>query len=116
MRCVGCTISRLMSSWPGSAIWTGMAFMACEPRDTRSIAIPKHGGRSWPMTRSRTLSEKLALSILARDGISAIWQLHLAAADAHLTGHPIAAASIVEIADAAEEAWFRAEGARAFAV
>jgi len=36
--------------------------------------------------------------------------------DAHRTGHPIAAASIVEIADAAEEAWFRAEGARAFAV
>ena len=88
--------------------------MACEPRDTRSIATPKHGGRSWSMTRS--LSEKLALSIFARDGIAAIWQLHLAATDAHRTGHPIAAASIVEIADAAEDAWLRAEGVREFAV
>ena len=68
------------------------------------------------MTRSRTLSEKLALSILAREGIAAVWQLHLAAADAHRTGHPSAAASIVEVADAAEEAWFRAEGVREFAV
>jgi hypothetical protein len=68
------------------------------------------------MTCSRTLSEKLALSILAREGISAIWQLHLAAADAHRTSHPVAAASIVEIAAAAEDAWLRAEGAREFAV
>jgi hypothetical protein len=48
------------------------------------------------MTRDRTLTEKLALSILARDGIAAVWQLHLAAADAHRTGHPAAAASILE--------------------
>jgi hypothetical protein len=68
------------------------------------------------MTRSRTMTENLALSILAREGIAAVWQLHLAAADAHRTGHPIAAASIVEIADAAEEAWLRAEGVREFAV
>jgi hypothetical protein len=61
------------------------------------------------MTRDRALSEKLALSILAREGIAAVWQLHLAAADAHRTGHPIAAASILEIADAAEAAWLRAE-------
>ena len=64
---------------------------------------------------TRTLSERLALSILARDGVAAIWQLHLAAADAHRTGHPSAAASVVEIADAAEEAWLRAEGVREFA-
>jgi len=68
------------------------------------------------MSLRRTWTENLALTMLAREGIAAIWQLHLAAADAHRTGHPIAAASIVEIADAAEEAWFRAEGARAFAV
>ena len=68
------------------------------------------------MSRDRALSEKLALSILAREGIAAVWQLHLAAADAHRTGHPVAAASILEIADAAEEAWLRAEGIREFAV
>jgi len=48
----------------------------------------------------------------ARDGIAAIWQLHLAAAEAHRTGHPSAAASILELADAAEEVWLRAEGER----
>ena len=65
------------------------------------------------MTRAHTLTEKLALSILARDGIGAIWQLNEVAAEAHRTGHPLAAASIVEIAEAAEEAWLRAEGERA---
>jgi hypothetical protein len=63
-----------------------------------------------------TLTEKLALSILARDGIAAIWQLHIAAADAHQTGHPAAANAMLEIAEAAEEAWIRAEGARVLAV
>jgi hypothetical protein len=58
------------------------------------------------------LTEQLALSILARDGIAAIWQLHLSAADAHRTGHPKAAQSILGLAEAAEEAWLRAEGAR----
>ena len=68
------------------------------------------------MTRAHTLTEKLALSILAREGIVAIWQLNEAAAEAHRTGQPIAAASLVEIADAAEAAWLRAEGVREFAV
>jgi hypothetical protein len=68
------------------------------------------------MTRAHTLTEELALSILAREGIAAIWQLHLAAAEAHRTGHPRAAISILEIADAAEDAWLRAEGVREFAV
>jgi hypothetical protein len=68
------------------------------------------------MVLRRTLTEDLALMILARDGIAAIWQLTLEAAEAHRTGHPFAAASILEIADAAEAAWFRAEGAQAFAV
>jgi hypothetical protein len=65
------------------------------------------------MSRARTMTEKLALTILARDGIAAIWQLHLASAEAHRSGYPSAAASIMEIAEAAEEAWMRAEGARA---
>jgi hypothetical protein len=62
------------------------------------------------MDRTRTLTERLALTILARDGIAAIWQLHLASAEAHWSGYPSAAASISEIAEAAEEAWMRAEG------
>ncbi len=68
------------------------------------------------MIHGRTLKEDLALIILARDGIATIWQLNLEAAEAYRTGHPFAAASIIEIADAAEEAWLRAEGARMFAL
>jgi hypothetical protein len=59
------------------------------------------------MDRARTVTEKLALTVLARDGIAAIWQLHIAAAEAHRTGRPSVAASILEIADAAEQAWLR---------
>jgi hypothetical protein len=51
------------------------------------------------------VAEKIALSILARDGISAIWQLQAAAADAHRSGHPRAAEAILQIAEAAEAAW-----------
>ena len=58
------------------------------------------------------LTEQLALSMLARDGIAAIWQLHLSAADAHRPGHHKAAQSILELAEAAAEAWLRTEGAR----
>ena len=64
------------------------------------------------MTHARTLTEKLALSILAREGIAAIWQLHMAAAHAYQTGHPHAAEAMLEIAEAAEAAWLRAEGVR----
>ena len=41
------------------------------------------------------MPEGLALMLLARDGIAAIWQLNEDAAVAHRTGHPLAAASIV---------------------
>jgi hypothetical protein len=68
------------------------------------------------LNRAHTLTEKLALSMLAREGIAAIWRLNEVAAEAHRTGHPLAAASIVEIANAAEEVWLRAEGVREFAV
>jgi hypothetical protein len=54
------------------------------------------------------LTHKLAVSILAREGIAAIWKLNEAAADAHRTGHPRAAAAVMEIADAAEAAWLKA--------
>ena len=32
--------------------------------------------------------EKIAASMLAHEGIAAIWRLHIAAAEAHRTGHP----------------------------
>jgi hypothetical protein len=57
-------------------------------------------------------TDKLALSALARDGIAAIWNLHIAAAEAHGAGYPSAASAILEIAEAAEDAWLRAEEVR----
>ena len=39
----------------------------------------------------------------------------MTAADAHQAGYPNAANAIIEIAEAAEEAWLRAEGVRASA-
>jgi len=67
------------------------------------------------MALRHNLTEQLALSMLAREGIAVIWQLQVAAADAHRTGHPQAAASILDVAEAAEAAWLRAEGARVLA-
>ena len=54
------------------------------------------------LSRAHTLTEKLASSILGREGVAAIWQLNEVAAEAHRTGHPLAAASLVEIADAGQ--------------
>jgi hypothetical protein len=61
----------------------------------------------------RTLTEKLAMTMLARDGIAIIWRLHIDAARAYRTGHPQAAAAILEIAEAAEEAYRSKPTARA---
>jgi hypothetical protein len=49
----------------------------------------------------------LALKMLARDGFAAIWVLHLSAARAYREGRQVAAAAIIEIADAAEREWLR---------
>jgi hypothetical protein len=68
------------------------------------------------MVVSHTQTDKLALSLLARDGIAAIWNLHTAAAEAHGAGYPSAASAILEIAEAAEDAWERAEGVQAILV
>ena len=57
----------------------------------------------------RTLNENLALKILANEGIEAIWRLHVAAAAAHRDGCPSVAASVTEIAEAAEEVLLRAK-------
>ena len=54
-----------------------------------------------------TFTESLAVRLLARDGIAAIWMLHLSAAKAYRDGHKLAAAGIIEIAEAAEREWLR---------
>jgi hypothetical protein len=60
---------------------------------------------------SSTLTDRIALSILDREGVAAIWTLQVAAAQVHRTRHPGAAAAILEIAEAAEAAWLAtAEG------
>jgi hypothetical protein len=64
------------------------------------------------MSALQTMTEALALRMLARNGVAVIWRLNLAAAEAHRTGHPQSAAALIELADAAEDAWLRAEGQR----
>jgi hypothetical protein len=64
------------------------------------------------MSALETMTEDLALRMLARDGIAVIWRLNLAAAEAYRTGYPQSAATLLELADAAEDAWMRAEGER----
>jgi hypothetical protein len=59
------------------------------------------------MPLRRTQNENLALMMLAREGISAIWRLHLAAATAYQNGHKTEAAEIIEIADITEREWLR---------
>jgi hypothetical protein len=59
----------------------------------------------------RTHAEKLGLAVLACGGISSIWTLHVAGAEAFQAGCPGAATAISEVAEAAEAAWLRAEGA-----
>jgi hypothetical protein len=61
-------------------------------------------------------AETLALTLLASGGIAAIWRLNEAAAQAYRTGHACTAESILQVAEAAEEAWLRAEVAREAAV
>ena len=60
------------------------------------------------MRRSLTATEKIAYRTLAHDGISAIWKLQVAAAEAHATGYPGSARVIMQIAEAAEQPWLRA--------
>ena len=63
------------------------------------------------MTSRRAHIERLAHSILDSKGIGAIWQLQLDAAYAYRTGYPVAAATIVELAEAAEQELLRKENA-----
>src|SRR4029077_3768073 len=54
--------------------------------------------------------ENIARKILVREGVGAIWQLHLAAARAYRDGQKAAATGIIEIADVAERKWLRGDG------
>jgi hypothetical protein len=54
--------------------------------------------------------QKPARTLLARHGVAAIWLLHLAAARAYREGNTAAAASVIEIADAAELEWLQGNG------
>jgi aspartate aminotransferase-like enzyme len=55
-------------------------------------------------------AEAVAARLLAREGIAAIWQLHVAAARVHRQGNHLAALSIIQIADAAERLWITRSG------
>ena len=56
------------------------------------------------MTIPHTEADKLARSLLAKQGIGAIWKLHVAA-KAHRAGFRLSAADLIEVAEAAERAW-----------
>ena len=71
---------------------------ACRHRDQQSFTRPLR------MTR-QTFAQKLAVRILAREGMTAIWELHVAAAEAYQRGQSSVAAMLIEIADGAEREW-----------
>jgi hypothetical protein len=59
----------------------------------------------------RTPAEVIASTLLARDGISAVWILHVSAARAYRDGRKSVARWIIDIADAAERERLRAQDA-----
>ena len=59
------------------------------------------------MTLQHMEIDELARSLLAKQGIGAIWKLHQAAAEAHRAGFQLSAADLIEVAEAAERAWTR---------
>jgi len=56
------------------------------------------------MTMPHAEADKLARSLIAKQGIGAIWKLHQVAAEAHRAGFQLSAADVIEIAEAAERA------------
>ena len=55
----------------------------------------------------QTLTEELAVLLLAKEGIAIIWRLHTDAATLYRIGNPTTAEVFIEIADAVEQAWLR---------
>jgi hypothetical protein len=58
-----------------------------------------------PLMKPPTLSETIAMRLLARQGIAVIWLLHLQASASHRSGNWLSAAALIGIADAAERQW-----------
>ena len=54
------------------------------------------------------LANDVAKELLKTDGIAAIWKLHVLAARVYRDGHPAQAEKLLRIADAAEDAMWRA--------
>ena len=52
-------------------------------------------------------AEQVAANMVNRDGLAAIWELYLSAAEAHREGNELAGRYILDIADAAERVWLR---------
>ena len=63
--------------------------------------------QTWAMFRLHTLTDGIASRMLARHGISAIWELQVTAAIVYRTGNRTAAECILEMADAAEQEWMQ---------
>jgi hypothetical protein len=57
------------------------------------------------MTLPHTQTGKLARSLLASQGMRAIWKLHEAAAAAYREGFTQSAAVLIEVDEAAERVW-----------
>jgi hypothetical protein len=74
-----------------------------EESEVASKAMRGRSGLGY-MTRE-TFAQKLAVRILAHEGMTAIWRLHVAAADAYERAQFSVAATLIEIADAAEREW-----------
>ena len=56
------------------------------------------------MTLQPVEIDELARSLLAKQGIGAIWKLHQVAAEAHRAGFRLSATDLIEVAEAAEQA------------
>lgn len=55
----------------------------------------------------RTIAREFASRMLAQHGVATIWDFHIAAAVAHEFGNKAVAASLIEMAEAAEEEWMQ---------
>jgi hypothetical protein len=72
---------------------------------------PIRGFKLAHSNNDRAFHEKIAVELLACDGIGIVWQLHLRAAQAHRDGYTRSAEVLIETADAAERCLRRAWGA-----
>jgi hypothetical protein len=112
-RCAAVITFPSISFWPG-----GRDIDRYGMSGLRNHAIsdlpPDRSAQEWlTMALRCSPTRHLAVSLLGECGIAAIWRLNVAAAEAYRTGYPAAASAMLEIAEAAEEAWLRAQGNQA---